>query len=343
MDLFTMKNLEGLKSLLFNPQKIFITTHPRPDADALGSSLGLANYLKKYGHDVSVVTPTSYPQFISWMKGNEEVIIYKGNEDQAKQKLDEADLIFCLDFCNLNRIDELGDLIREKSETPKVLIDHHIDPEDFAEFQLWSSDASATAELIYDFIIQMGDEDKIDVDIAECIYAGIMTDTGSFRFPATSPKVHLTIAELIKKGVQNAKIHRLVYDNNPETKLRFLGHCLSNLLVVRKDLGAAYIAIPLSDKKKFNAQLGDTEGIVNYALSINGIKFASLIKEEEDMVKFSFRSTGDFSVNEFAKENFNGGGHKNAAGGRSDLSFKETIAKFEDLLIRYKDKIINSQ
>lgn len=337
-----MKNLEGLKTLLFKPKKIFITTHPRPDADALGSSLGLANYLKKYGHDVTVVTPTSYPQFIAWMKGNEEVIIYKGNETIAKQKLDEANIIFCLDFCNLNRIDELGDLIREKKNIPKVLIDHHIDPEKFAEFELWSSDASATAELIYDFIIQMEDDDKIDVDIAECIYAGIMTDTGSFRFPATSPKVHLIIAELIKKGVENAKIHRLVYDNNSETRLRFLGHCLSNLLVVRQDLGAAYIAISLNDKKKYNAQLGDTEGIVNYALSIKGIKFATMIKEEEGIVKFSFRSVGDFSVNEFARDNFNGGGHKNAAGGRSDLSFNDTIVKFEELLERYKDEIIKS-
>ncbi len=342
MDLFTMENLEGLKTLLFKPKKVFITTHPRPDADALGSSLGLANYLKKFGHDVTVVTPTSYPEFITWMKGNDEVIIYKGNEEKAKQLLDKAELIFCLDFCNLNRIDELGDLIREKSTTPKVLIDHHIDPEDFSEFKLWSSKASATAELIYDFILQMGDEDKIDVDIAECIYAGIMTDTGSFRFPATSPKVHLIIAELIKKGVDNAKIHRLVYDNNSEIRLRFLGHCLSNLLVVKQELGAAYIAIPLADKKRFDAKLGDTEGIVNYALSIKGIKFATMIKEEVDMVKFSFRSTGEFSVNEFARDNFNGGGHKNAAGGRSDLSFKETIAKFETLLERYKDKIINS-
>jgi len=334
-----MENVALLRNILQEKSKnIFITTHPRPDADALGSSLALKLYLEKLGHKVTVVTPTAYPDFIAWMKSNNEVVVFEGNEKKVESLLQKIDMIFCLDFSVLSRIDKLGELVRKHKAT-KVLIDHHIGPEDFADFQLWTTQAAATAELIYDFIVQMGDEALLDKDIAECIYAGIMTDTGSFRFPSTTSKVHLIIADLIIKGADNSKIHQLVYDNNSESRLRFLGHCLINKMVVLPEFATAYIPISIEDKEKYSAQLGDTEGVVNYALSIKEIKLAVMIKEEKDMVKLSFRSKGDFSVNEMASQHFSGGGHKNASGGKSDLSFSETISFFESLLPSYKEKL----
>lgn len=334
-----MQNLNDFKTLISSPKKVVITTHHKPDADALGSSLGLAGYLRKKGHEVTVITPTDYPGFLSWMSGNSEVVIFNENNEARSEKLvNEAEIIFCLDFSSLKRINELGELV-EKAKCKKVLIDHHLDPEDFADYVSWSTEAAATAELIYDLIVDLGDKDLIDKDIAESLYAGIMTDTGSFRHPNTTRNVFMVCAELVAIGANTARVSKLVYDTNSLDRVKFLGFALNEKLRVLEDLNTAYFAISAEELKRFNSKTGDTEGLVNYALSIEGIKFAAVIIDRTESVKMSFRSIGDFSVNEFARKHFEGGGHKNAAGGKSDASLEETVEKFERALKEYKSEL----
>jgi phosphoesterase RecJ-like protein len=221
-------------------------------------------------------------------------------------------------------------------------VDHHLSPEHFAEFMLWDVKAAATAELIYDLIVMLGHKDKITVPIAECLYAGIMTDTGSFRHPSTTQKVHLVVSELIGLGLEPSRIHKLIYDNSSEQRLRFLGFALSEKLVVLPEYRTAYFAITAEELKRFESQTGDTEGLVNYALSIEGIVMGVLMVDRTEAVKMSFRSVGDFSVNQFARDNFNGGGHKNAAGGRSDIGLVATEQKLLSLLPQYAQQINDS-
>jgi bifunctional oligoribonuclease and PAP phosphatase NrnA len=330
-----MTHLETLQGLLSTPKKIAITTHLKPDADALGSSLAMAGYLKKKNHQVTVITPTDYPKFLQWMPGNEEVMVYtEGNQKRSADVMNAADIIICLDFSCLNRIEGLGEIVRQ-APGYKVLIDHHLEPEHFADFEYWNCKAAATCQMVYEIIDRMGDKPLIDVAIGECIYAGIMTDTGSFRHPCTTRQAHLISADLIELGVDTNQIHRLVYDNNKEEKLHFLGFCLYNKLVVLKGKSTAYFAITSEELAEFHSQTGDTEGIVNYALSVEGVKFAAILIDRGDMVKMSFRSVGDFPANEFAKTYFEGGGHRNAAGGKSELSLEDTIDKFIHLLPLY--------
>ena len=337
-----MHNINALKELLREPKEVMITTHHKPDADALGSSLGLAGYLKKKGHRVTVITPSDYPDFLNWMEGNSEVIVYTEKKDALVQRIiAESQVIFCLDFNTLSRIHEMGEYIRQAKGT-KVLIDHHLQPEDFADLDYANTSAAATAEIVYDLIKEMGDANLIDTGIGECLYAGIMTDTGSFRHPNTSQNVHLIIADLLQIGVKSSDIHRLIYDSSTELRLRFLGYALKEKLVVLPEYRTAYFAITADELKAYNSRTGDTEGLVNYALSIEGIVFAALIIDRTQAVKMSFRSVGDFSVNEFARAHFNGGGHKNASGGISTDTLEATVQKFESLLPQYKDQLQHS-
>ncbi len=334
-----MQDLKAFKELISEPKKVVITTHHKPDADALGSSLGLASYLETKGHQVKVINPTDYPDFLSWMDGNDRVLIYcDGNQEKSAQIVSEADVVFCLDFSSLHRIDALGDEVG-RSGAIKVLIDHHLAPDDFAEFTFWSTKAAATAELIYELICDLGDRDLITKEIAEALYAGIMTDTGSFKHPNTTENVFRVCGELIQLGADTAKVSKLIYDNNSIDRIKFIGFALNERLKVIPELHTAYFAISQADLQRFHSRTGDTEGLVNYALSIQGIKFAALITEREDAVKMSFRSIGDFPVNEFAGKHFNGGGHKNAAGGKMDASLSETVEKFEELLQVYKEEL----
>lgn len=332
-----MQDLNYFKQLIGSPKKIVITTHHKPDADALGSSLGIAGYLKKKKHKVTVITPSDYPEFLNWMKGNEEVINYGEAEFEqlASELVAEADIVFCMDFNCLKRINSLGEKVRN-SKAKKVLIDHHLDPEPFADFEYWSTKAAATAELVYELIRNIGDDQYIDKEIAECLYAGIMTDTGQFKHPNTTKNVHIITAELMDHGADVARVGKLIYDNNSINRLKFTGFALSQRLRVMSEYNTAYFAISAEDLKKFNSKTGDTEGLVNYALSLKGIVFACLITEREDGVKLSLRSKGAFPVNQFAKDHFDGGGHSNAAGGNSDFNLEETVKKFESLLPQYK-------
>ncbi len=331
-----MSDITSLKDLLAEPKQIIITTHHKPDGDAIGSSLGLYNYLVQKGHYVKVITPTDYPAFLQWLPNNPEVIIYTEKVEESKALIAAAEIIFCLDFNDLGRINEMGEIVKNATGS-KVMIDHHLEPQGFDDYRHWTINACATAQLIYDFIVVvMGEEQLINKDVATCLYTGIMTDTGSFRFPTTSAQVHYIIADLITKGAENSKIHQLVYDNFSETRLRFLGHCLLNKLEVLPELNTAIIHVSLDELEKFNIITGDTEGVVNYALSINGIKLAALIVERKDRVKLSLRSVGDFPANEICKKYFNGGGHRNAAGGSSEDSFKDVVVKFKNILQEYK-------
>jgi phosphoesterase RecJ-like protein len=337
-----MQELQSLKNRLSSPQKVVITTHHKPDADALGSSLGMADYLKKKGHDVTVVTPSDYPSFLHWMKGNEHVINFENPDQQEKaiEKVLDADVIFCLDFSCLSRLYALAPFVT-KSKAYIVNIDHHQDPKDFADFQYLSTKAAATCELVYELIVGFGDQNLIDKDIADCLYAGIMTDTGGFRHPNTTKNVHLITAELIGLGADNTRISRLIYDTNSVNRLKFIGFAITRRLTILEDLQTAFFAISKKDLRKYNSQTGDTEGLVNYALSLDGVKIAALFTEREDGIKISFRSTEEIAVNKFAADFFDGGGHKNASGGKSNLGLKETTEKFQKLIKENKKTLFN--
>lgn len=327
-----MQNLAAFKEKISLPKRIVITTHVNPDADALGSSLGLAGYLMKEGHQVCVITPTDYPHFLKWMEGNDDVLVFVGNEEKASYLVENADLIFCLDFSSLDRIGALGEMVRV-SEAEKVLIDHHLNPETFAQYVLWSTEAAATAELVYDLIDMLDGTEKITKGIAEAIYAGLMTDTGNFRHPSTTPHVHNIVASLMELGADISKVAHKVYDSNSLSRMQLLGFALSERLTVIEGTSVAYFYLSLEDKEKYNYQAGDSEGLVNYGLSIEGINVSAIFIETEELVKISFRSFGDIPVNELSRKYFNGGGHKNAAGGASKDSLDETIEKFRNLVL----------
>ncbi len=295
--------------------------------------------MKKEKHEVHVIVPNDYPDFLTWMKGNNKVIVYNKEKNKSKNLILNSDLIFCLDFNSLERIFDLGDIINSSS-SKKILIDHHPNPSKFYDYSLHSSKAAATCELIYDFINIMGNIENIDKSISECLYAGIMTDTGSFKFSSTSSKVHRIVADLIDRGVDINKIHRLIYDNNSLNKLKLLGFSISKRLNFLEEYNTAYFILNRNDLKRFKYKKGDTEGLVNYALSIKNVNLACIIIEEKDLIKFSFRSIGEFSVNNFAKKHFNGGGHKNAAGGRLDENLNVALSKFLKLIKANKKKLI---
>jgi phosphoesterase RecJ-like protein len=317
-----------------------ITTHHKPDGDAMGSSLGLYNYLIQQGHHVKVITPTDYPDFLAWLPGNGEVMIYTEHIDAAAALVDAAELIFCLDFNTLSRINELGELVRE-STAVKIMIDHHLDPEDFDDYRHWDINACASAQLVYDFIVnQLDNKALINKDVATCLYTGIMTDSASFRLPNTTSEVHRIAADLIDAGAVNWRIHELVYSNSSENRLRFLGHCLSEKLEVLYEFNTAIISVNKQELEKYDVITGDTEGIVNYALSITGIRLAAFIVERTDKVKLSLRSRGEFPANDICKRYFNGGGHRNAAGGTSTDSLEEVIKQFKLILPEYKKLLI---
>ena len=335
-----MLSISEIKELLATPQKIVITTHHKPDGDAMGSSLGLYAYLIQLGHHVKVITPTDYPQFLHWLPNNSDVIIYTDETQHAAELVQEAALIFCLDFNTLSRINELGELVRASSAY-KIMIDHHLEPEDFDDYRHWSINACAAAQLVYDFIVnELNDGAMMNKDIATCLYTGIMTDSGSFRFESATSSVYRIAADLIDAGAEHWRIHQLVYDNATEERLRFLGHCISNKLEILREYNTAIISVSKEELNQFKIVTGDTEGIVNYALSINGIKLAAFIIERTDKVKLSLRSTGDFPANEICKKYFDGGGHRNAAGGVSSKDLATTVSDFKEILKEYKTQLL---
>ncbi len=342
------QTIEELLAFLATPQKIIVTMHRDPDADALGSSLGWARYLSGKGHEVTVISPTDYSANLRWLPGMDQVLVFEKSGDNAicKKKIKESTLICCLDFSALSRLKDLGKLV-EKSAAPKMVIDHHLEPEDFATYLIWDTKAAATAQLVYQ-IIKLIEKDKtpqqmFDLDMAECLYAGIMTDTGSFRHSNVTPEVHYTVAELMLSGLDTSRVHRLIYDNAPLSRLQFLGYVLSQKLTVLKEYRTAYMVLTEEELIRFNSSTGETEGIVNYGLQVENVVMSALFIERKGEIKISFRSVGTFSVRDVASSYFSGGGHKNASGGKSDLSITETVDKFLEILPEYQAQLISVQ
>lgn len=327
-----MKNIQEALPLLQEPKKIFITMHHKPDGDALGSTLGLFHYLNLKGHKPTVVAPSEVPDFLTWMPGIDQVLNFESEPKQCKSLLQDADLIFCLDFNRLDRVRSMEASLRAAAQ-PRILIDHHLQPEpDVFMYGMSNPGKSSTCEMVYDFINLSGGANLINNDIAECLYTGVMTDTGSFRFPITTASVHTMIADLKTRGLDHAKIHQYVYDSWSVARMRFLGYILYEKMEIYPEQKVGIIALSLADQQRFRATTGDMEGIVNYPLSIENIAISVLLTEKKDETRLSFRSKGNVDVSTFANLNFNGGGHFNAAGGRSSERFADTIKKLKSLL-----------
>ncbi len=339
MSLLTLDQVSSIQSLLSEKRRIVLTTHTNPDGDAIGSSMAMSRYLRKKGHDVIAIVPNQFPGFLSWIPGVGEMLTYENKAKACQLALREADLVFCLDYNALNRVGTLTDILK-KTEAPRILIDHHIDPETASfKYCFSTTNTSSTAELVFDFMELMGDTDLIDKEIAECLYTGIITDTGSFSFSANNEKTYRVTAELIHHGLDALKIHRLIYDTFSEDRLRLLGHAISNRMVVWDELKTALIYFDRNDLKEFNYQVGDAEGVVNFPLSMEKINLSILITERDKKIRMSFRSKGDFSVNQLARQYFNGGGHKNAAGGTYFKSVPETIKAIKHILSECKEDL----
>ena len=326
-----MRQIQDAFPLLQSPKHIFITTHHKPDGDAIGSMLALYHYLTKKGHKVSAVSPGEIPDFLEWIPGVATMLNYEFQPAESLEALKTADLIFCLDFNDFNRTKHLEQFLSEATQ-PKILIDHHLFPKPVWDYGMSIPEKSSTCEMVYDFINLCGDNALIDLDIAACLYTGVMTDTGSFKFPITTAAVHTMVADLKHRGLDHTRIHEEVYDSWSEDRMRFLGYVLIEKMEVFHKYNSALISLSRKDLNLFKTQNGDTEGLVNYPLSITGIKFATLVTERSDEIKLSFRSKGNFDVSAFAKQYFDGGGHFNASGGRSKTSFIETIAYFKKIL-----------
>jgi phosphoesterase RecJ-like protein len=336
-----MKNIQAFRTLLDRPQSAVIVTHFKPDADALGSSLGLAGFLRKKGHKVQVITPSDYPDFLTWMPGNEGVLALDRKPETLKAATDamnSASIIFCLDFSSLSRINDLGAVVRQAKAT-KVLVDHHLEPDDFAEYIQWDTTSASTAGLIFELIEELGEVDQIDPKIASCLYAGLMTDTGGFRHNNTHHREFLIASRLVAMGADPHQIAKDVYDTNTVERLRLVGYVLSQKLNVLPEYHTAYMTLSQDELRQFGAQTGDTEGLVNYGLSIKGVKLSVLMYDRKEEIKLSLRSLEDFSVNEMARKYFEGGGHRNASGGTSRLSLEQTLKKFLEILPEYKEQL----
>lgn len=331
-----IQDIQAIQLLLSTPKKIAIIPHRGPDGDAMGSTLGLYHFLLKNNHYPVVISPNEFPDFLAWMPGSETVKIYEKDKENCTILLEEAELVFTLDFNALHRTGEMEHALA-KLKAPFIMIDHHQKPDDYATFTYSDTSFGSTCEMIYNFILFLGKKEAIDKTIGTCIYTGILTDSGSFRFPKTTGTTHRIIAELIDLGVENTEIPNLLFDNSSFGRLQLLGRALQNMKVL-PDHQTAYTTLTQNELNSFDYVKGDTEGIVNYGLSIKGIVFTAIFIEnkEEKIIKISFRSQGDFDVNQFARDHFNGGGHRNAAGGKSEVSMEETIRKFENLVTTLK-------
>ena len=323
-----MRPIEDIYQLLDKPRKVVITMHQKPDADAMGSALGLFHFLKRLGHTPTVISPTNWADWLKWMPGCNGVIDYEFSTEKANAVLDQAEWVFCLDFNVLSRTRYMAPKLR-KLTCEKILIDHHQQPESESfTYGVSNTEKSSTCEMVFDLIAGSGHTNKIDRDMAVCLYAGVMSDTGSFRFPAASAAVHRMVAVLKDVGFNHTKIHEDLFDNFLENRLRFFGYVLQNKMDILYEYNTALIAIPWKDLVRFEIKTGDTEGLVNFPLTIQGIKMAALIIDRDEEVKCSFRSKGDFDVNTFARKYFEGGGHFNAAGGRSSDTLEQTVQRF---------------
>jgi phosphoesterase RecJ-like protein len=339
VDIELINQLEQL--IKSSAKSIVLVPHMHPDGDAMGSVLGLWRVLLNSGLKVKVVSPTKYPEFYHWMDGHEQVIIFSHHPKQAARALDESDLLICMDFNQLSRLGDMKSLV-ENYKGKTVLIDHHPYPGNFTDLVISDVTCSSTAELMFSMLQSTSFASFVDRNAATSFFTGIMTDTGSFDFNVSDPRTFETVAQLTRLGIDQLDIHSRVYDNYSADRMRLLGFCLSNRMTVYPEYHAASMYITLEDQKAFNFITGDNEGFVNIPLSIKGVIFSALFTEKDKYTKVSFRSKGEFAVNEVSEKYFNGGGHRNAAGGELNASIHETIAQFEKVLPEFEEKIKQS-
>jgi len=323
-----MKSVEEIFPLLIEPRRVVIVPHQKPDADAMGASLALLHFLRQFGHTVTIVSPTNWAGWLNWMPGCNAVIDYEFQRIQAEKILDNAEWLFCLDFNALSRVRKMQEKL-EKLSCTKILIDHHQQPDEkHFDFGISDTGKSSTCEMIYDFINRSGHGDKMTKQIMDCIYAGVVADTGSFRFSSTTASVHKLVADLKERGLEHMHVHNELFDNFLENRMRFIGHVLLNRMEVLYEYNTVLLSVPKSDLIKYHIKAGDTEGLVNYPQSIRGIKLVAIVIDRDEERKWSFRSKGDFDCNTFARKYFEGGGHYNASGGRSSDSIEKTVQDF---------------
>jgi phosphoesterase RecJ-like protein len=325
-----MKPIQEIYPFLFTkPLQIGIVMHQKPDADAMGSGLGLSAFLLQFGHAVQVVSPTNWPYYLNWMPGTDNVLDYEAEKNKTETALQKLDFLFCLDFNHFGRTRRMQQFLTALP-CEKVLIDHHQEPQEAAfAYGISDTNKSSTSEMVYDFIMDSGMANRLNIPIAECLYSGVMTDTGSFRFPSTTASVHRMMAHLLQLGLEHSHIHENLFENYLENRLRFIGHVLTNRMEVFYEYNTVLISIPNNDLVKYQITTGDTEGLVNMPQSIRGIKLVAIIIDRYEEVKLSFRSKGDFDVNTFARRYFNGGGHFHASGGGSKKTLPEVVEDFK--------------
>ncbi len=335
-----MEFTADLRALITLPHNVAIFSHRNPDGDAIGSALALRHYLEQYGHKVHVMFPSDFPEEFETLPGAGECLIWDISTEECKQVLNKKDLVFLLDFNAWNRIDKLGEYAKHLS-AKVVMIDHHLYPDPIADFVFSDPDASSTCELIYRFIMGMGDAQKLNPKVGECIFTGLITDTGSFRH-ATNPLVYRIAADLVERGVDDTAVQDRIFNSQKEKNLRLLGHCLSNRMELLPEYKTGIIWLTKRDYEEFQIQRGDTEGIVNYLLTLRELRLAIFVHNQPTVVKLSLRSKGNLDVQEMCHTHFNGGGHKNASGAHSYDSLKATIDKIKEILPLYKDAILKS-
>jgi len=329
-----------LKELLNTPQNVAILSHRNPDGDAIGSSLAMRHFLEQLGHTAHVLFPSEYPEEFEFLPGAEDIMIWDIQPEESKQMLQRKNMFVFLDFNSLSRIDKMGEFVRELPGR-RLLIDHHLYPENMADYIFSETSASSTCELVYRFILAAGMGQKINPKVGECIYTGLITDTGSFKH-ATNAEVFRIAADLIDRGVDDTYVQNKIFNSLKEKHLRLLGHCLASRMEILPEYRTGLIWLTKKDYEEFGIQRGDTEGIVNYLLMIKEVKMAAFIHNQPNIVKISLRSKGDLDVQEICRQHFNGGGHKNAAGAFSHDSLKVTIQKFKDILPLYKEELLKN-
>ena len=336
----TKTDYRDIVSLLKTSSNIIITSHHNPDGDAVGSAMAMYHVLRKSDKNITVILPNRFPDFLRWIEGSEQVVIFDQQDEKEMEKLfSKAGMVFCLDYNSPSRVDKMEKHIRE-TPAAKILIDHHPNPDtDAFDYVLSETSASSTAELVHKFVVNAGMRENIDKPAAECLYTGIVTDTGSFSFACNNAETYRITAELISLGVDAEKLHRLIYDTFSESRLRLMGYAFAEKLVVLPEFHTAIISLSRKELNEYNYKTGDTEGLVNYPLSIKEINVSIMMTEREDLIRLSFRSKGNFAVNRIAKEHFEGGGHKNAAGGNSHHTMEETMEKIKSVLPLYKDEL----
>lgn len=334
-------DISQAKQLIGQAQRVVITSHRSPDGDAIGSSLALYLVLKSMGCNAVVIVPDDVPDFLTWMQGFSDVVVHYHQKEKAEALIAQADLIFMLDYNNLSRTGEMECVLR-RSGAAFILIDHHQQPEQFAKVIYSDVSSCSTAQMLYKFITWIGERERIDKAVGECLYCGIMTDSGSFRFPAVTPETHRIAAHLIERGVDHARVYREIFDTNPVNRIKLLGYAMNEKLEVLEDCATAIVSLTLDELKRFDYRPGDTEGLVNQALSVQGVKLAAFFREGNNELKVSFRSKSKFDVNQLARKGWNGGGHINAAGGSWNGPMEKALELFRNQARSLSAEIINS-